>query len=77
MTERLIATIQKNSTEEIRVSLGEYNGHQLFNARVFFQAADGSMRPSKTGVAFKVDKLSDFAAAVTDALTEAKREGLL
>lgn len=77
MTDRHIATIPKNSSEEIRVTLGEFNGHKLFNARVFFKADDGSMRPSKSGVAFKIDKLADFAAAVNEACTVAKREGLL
>ena len=52
-----IATIKKNSREEIRLSLDMFNGHRLFNMRVFFEAEDGSMRPGKSGLAFKVNKL--------------------
>ncbi|WP_454917296.1 transcriptional coactivator p15/PC4 family protein [Xanthobacter sediminis] len=74
MADRHIATIRKNAREEIRVSLGEYNGHQLFSARVWFEADDGSMRPSKAGLAFRVDRLPDFAEAVQAAL-KAQEDG--
>ena len=70
-----IASIKKNSREEIRVSLDLFNGHRLFNMRVFFEAEDGSMRPGKNGLAFKVDKLEEFAAAVTTAVETAKSKG--
>lgn len=33
MADLHIATIPKNKREEIRVTLGEFNGHQLFNVR--------------------------------------------
>ena len=32
----MIATIKKNSREEIRLTLDMFNGHRLFNMRVFF-----------------------------------------
>ncbi|RWR08480.1 transcriptional coactivator p15/PC4 family protein [Paenirhodobacter populi] len=78
MADLHIATIQKNARgEEIRVTLGEYNGHDLFNARVFFEAQDGSKRPSKAGIAFKVETLPEFAKAVQQALAEAQARGLV
>ncbi|WP_283177935.1 PC4/YdbC family ssDNA-binding protein [Gemmobacter sp. 24YEA27] len=55
----------------------EYGGHQLFNARVFFEAQDGGMRPGKAGVAFQLDALPEFARAVTAALDEAQVRGLV
>lgn len=78
MADIQIAAIQKNARgEEIRVSLGEYGGHQLFNARVFFEAQDGSKRPGKAGIAFRIDTLPEFAAAVQEALEAAKAKGLV
>lgn len=73
-----IAEIRKNALgEEIRVGLSEYGGLQLFNLRVWFEAQDGSMRPGKSGLAFTVDRLPEFADAVQVALAEARRLGLL
>src|SRR4051794_20130335 len=56
----LIATIEKNVSEEIRVSLTEFKGHSLVDVRVF--AGDGERRATKKGVTFNVSKLSDVIA---------------
>lgn len=64
--------IPKNSREEIRVSMDEYQGHQLVSLRVWFEADDGEMRPSKKGLAFRVDLLPQVAAALKS--IEAQRE---
>lgn len=78
MADIQIAAIEKNARgEEIRVILGEFNGHQLLNLRVFFEAQDGTKRPSKTGPTFKVEKLPEFAEAVQKAPGEARRRGLV
>ena len=53
-----------------------FNGYRLFNMRVFFEAEDGSMRPGKNGLAFKVDKLEEFAEAVTNGLMTGEVERL-
>lgn len=71
-----IATIPKNAKEEIRVTLCEFNGHALFNARVFFKAEGGDMRPSNAGLAFKVERLATFVGAAEEALERARAEGL-
>jgi hypothetical protein len=78
MTEETpIATIRKNSREEIRVGLGEYEGHSVAHVRVWFRAADGSMRPSKSGLTFRVDLLPELADAVSLARQEAERQRLV
>ena len=77
MTDDIIGTIHKNAREEIRVSLGEFNGHQLLNLRVWFEAEDGSMRPGKSGLAFRVDRLEEFHKTIGHALVVAKRKGLV
>ncbi|WP_407491882.1 transcriptional coactivator p15/PC4 family protein [Pseudooceanicola sp. MF1-13] len=56
--------ITKNSREEIRVSVNEYQGHQLVSLRVWFEADDGDMRPSKKGLAFRVELLPQVSAAL-------------
>jgi hypothetical protein len=71
-----LVTIPKNSTEEIRVGLDEYNGHNLFAARVWFER-DGKSLPGKSGIAFKLSLLPRFAEAVQAALAEAKKRELL
>lgn len=73
-----IAKIPKNGRgEEIHVTLDEFNGHQLFNVRVFYKAQDGTMRPGKAGIAFKVDLLEQFGKAVIDAIIAARAQGLI
>lgn len=63
----LIASITKNTREEIRISRDEYNGHDLINLRVFYDAGEGEMRPGKQGVAFKAALLQDVLNALTAA----------
>lgn len=72
-----IASIPKNQTEEIRVSIGEFNGHMLFNARVYYTTPEGDMKPGRAGIAFKIDKLADFADAVEAARLAALEKGLI
>lgn len=76
MPDQHIATIRKNTREEIRVDLTTYGGHRLFNARVWYQADDGTMQPGKSGVAFKAALLPVFAEAVFLALEKARDGGL-
>lgn len=77
MNDVVVAAVKKNSREEIRVTLGQFNGRAVFSARVWFDAGDGDMRPSKTGITFAMDRLPDFADAVCLALAEARRKGEL
>ncbi|QND67661.1 hypothetical protein HB777_29465 [Mesorhizobium loti] len=70
----LVAVVPKNKTEEIRVSIDLFNGCRVFNARIFYDAEDGTKRPGK-GIAFKVDKLEEFVKAAIDALELAMAKG--
>ena len=75
MTDDVIAPIQKNRLEEIRVGVSDFNGHQLLNVRVWFESDDGRMRPGKAGLAFKIDRLPYFVDAVSLALEKAREKG--
>lgn len=63
-----LGTIQKNSREEIRVTLESYQGRELVNLRVWFEADGGEYRPSKKGIAFRRELLPEVLAALGKAL---------
>jgi len=71
----LIAVIPKNAREELRLTLGEYRGYPLAQLRVWFKGDDGAVRPSKSGVAFRVSLLRDITEAFHQALEHARRDG--
>lgn len=77
MSDHPIATIQKNAREELRISLSEFRGYNLVSQRVWFRAEEGDWRPSKAGVVVRVERLPDLVAALTSALAEAERQGLV
>src|SRR5277367_3462605 len=56
MSDRLIATVRKNAREEIRVTRGDFKGHDIVGLRVWFEdRASGEMRPGKDGLAFRAE----------------------
>lgn len=72
-----IATIKKNSREEIRVTLDEFRGHHLVNIRVFYDAGDGEMKPGKQGIAVKVELFPELLAALGAAEKSARQAGVM
>jgi len=52
--------ITKNSRETIRITRGEFKGHDMVNVRVFYDAGEGDLKPGKQGVAFRAALLPDF-----------------
>lgn len=77
MTEAVVATIPKNKREEIRVSVGHFEGRPIANVRVWFRDAAGEMKPGKSGLAFRVDLLPELSGAMLKALDRAREEGML
>jgi hypothetical protein len=72
-----IAKFWKNRRgEAIIVRLSEYEGHPLVDARAWFTAADGTLKPGK-GLACAVRHLPELAAALNKALVEARTLGLI
>ena len=78
-TATIIGTIRKNAKEEIRVALDEYRGVQLCDLRVFasFDDGDAERKPTKKGIAFRVEQLPALIDALNDAAVEARRRGLI
>jgi hypothetical protein len=75
--QRLIAAIRRNAREEIRVTLGEWNGAPVFGIRAWFRADDGTMRPSKDGLTLRAELLPELARAIADAARQARGDGVL
>jgi hypothetical protein len=71
----LIATIPKNTREEVRVSLSVYRGHRLIDVRVYADGPDDERRATPKGVALKLDALPSLRQALADAEAEALRVG--
>jgi hypothetical protein len=77
VTQRLIASIEKNSREVLRVTLDDFKGHRLVNLRAWFKTAEGDYRQGKQGVALRIDKLEGLIAALIDAHAQANQVGWL
>jgi len=76
--DRVIATVEKNATEEIRVSLSQYKGYDLAAARVWFRDAETEeLRPTRKGITFRVALLPEIVAALQQAEAEARAAGTL
>lgn len=69
-SDQLIATIEKNSDEEIRISLREYKGHSFVDIRVYWRPPDGEPGPTRKGVTFNPEFYPEFREAIA-ALEEA------
>jgi len=69
-SDQLIATIEKNPDEEIRISLREYKGHPFVDIRIYWKPPAGEPGPTKKGVTFNPEFYPEFKKAIT-ALEEA------
>lgn len=69
-SDQLIATIEKNPDEEIRISLREYKGHSFVDIRVYWRPPDGEPGPTRKGVTFNPEFYLEFRKAIA-ALEEA------
>lgn len=61
----VIASFEKNSLEEVRVSLTEFKGKQLIDLRVYYQPEDGEeKRPTKKGITISPEKFPELKKAI-------------
>ncbi len=54
-----VTEIRKNAREVIRIARDNFNGHDLINLRVFYDAGEGEMKPGRHGLAFRADLLAE------------------
>jgi len=75
---KTIATIPKNSMDEVRVSLSEFKGHTYVDVRVYTEfEGDSEKRPTKKGITVRPDLLPELRQALEQAEAEARAAGLL
>jgi hypothetical protein len=65
-----------NGREVIRAEISASNARQIFNVRRWYRAEEGSIRPTKKGLACAVRHLPAEAALLADALARARSSGL-
>jgi len=57
----VIARFEKNSFEEVRISLTEFKGKELIDIRVYYQPeGEEEMRPTKKGITISLDKFPEL-----------------
>jgi hypothetical protein len=68
MANGLIAVIDKNKAEDMRIELMEFRGYQLIGIRVFVDTPDSEDRvPTRKGVTFRQEQLPELIAALKQA----------
>ena len=68
---QLLASIERNATEELQIAINEYKGKQYVDLRIFYTNDEGdTWNPTKKGVTVAPDKIDD----VIEALAKAKAE---
>lgn len=75
----IIAELQKNKTERLRVALDRWQQHELVDIRVTTQLAAhvAEWVPTKKGVSLRLAMLPELIEALQAALKEAKARGLV
>jgi hypothetical protein len=73
----LIADIEKNRREVIRIQLRTFKGRRHIDARVHFLGDDGTYLPTGKGISIRPDLLPDVIGALQKAEEAARAEGLL
>ena len=73
----VIADFQKNKTEDIKLSLTEYQGHKLIDFRVYFKNNEGESKPTKKGITVNVKFFPELKQAIMDAEKILKEKELI
>jgi hypothetical protein len=61
---QIIADIEKNSREIIRVEVTEYQGRELINLRIWYHHFDGEYKPTQKGVALDISKFAELKNSI-------------
>ncbi|MDR6419893.1 hypothetical protein J2801_002144 [Paraburkholderia phenoliruptrix] len=71
----MIAEIQKNSRERLRITVGQYKGHEFVGIRVWFVGTDGQYWPSRSGVTLRPTLLPQLMQGLQLAARAADPQG--
>ena len=72
----VVAEWDRNARERIRVELGQYNGRDTINARVWYWD-DDVLKPGRAGLTLATKHLPALADAMAKALAKARELGLI
>jgi hypothetical protein len=73
----VVATFEKNSREEVRMSVDVFRGRKIINIRVYYRSESGGWLPGKQGVAISADRYRDLAEAILKLGEKLRADGLL
>ena len=73
----VIADFQKNKTEDIKLSLTEYQGHKLIDFRVYYKDKEGESKPTKKGITVNVKFFPELKEAILEAEKIIKEKELI
>ena len=73
----VISEFPKNKTEDFRLSLTEYQGHNLIDFRIYFKDKQGESKPTKKGVTVNVKLFPQLKQAIMDAENILKEKAML
>ncbi len=62
----LIAEMEKNALEVIRVSLTEFHNHRFVDCRVYYQDDQGEWKPTKKGIALNEGTIDGVIKALEE-----------
>jgi hypothetical protein len=67
----------RDRKKHVRMEFSEYEGHPLFNVRIWQTGSDGIDRPTVAGIALAIRKLPELADGINKALRKARELGFL
>ena len=73
----VIADFQKNKTEDIKLSLTEYQGHKLIDFRVYYKDKEGESKPTKKGITVNIKFFPELKEAILKAEKILKEKELI
>jgi hypothetical protein len=73
----VVAKFEKNSREEVWLSVDDFHGRKLINIRVHYRSETGEWLPGKQGLAVSVDRYRDLAEAILKLGEKLQADGLL
>jgi len=73
----VISEFQKNKMEDFKLSLTEYQGHNLLDFRIYFKDKMGESKPTKKGITINIKFFSELKKAIMDAEKILKEKELI
>ncbi len=77
MADEVIAQFQKNSREEIRVTINEFKGNKYIHLRTYVGFEGEERKPTPKGIAIGVDLFPELKKAMTQLEKKLLEAGLI